>query len=490
MPGTTRNELAKTLNPIQALALALGTIIGWGCFILPGLRFLPEAGPLGTIIAFIIGAFFQCVIALNYSALIGAYPVAGGAFAYAYAGFGPRGAFVCGWALALSYMCALAASAMSLIPLSRHLLPGVFNSGFLYSVAGWNVYAGELALVSAILLIFACLNYRGISTANAVQVILSLTIALGVLALAVATFTSTTAQIHNLQPLFAEIRSPLSCILLVLAITPWLYVGFDTIPLAAEEFKFSVARARGLMLAAIICGALLYTLVTLSVAGLIPYPQLLAQNHQWATGRVAELAFGRMGGIIIAIPALAAILTGINGFFMATVRTLFSMGRSRFLPPWFSSLHPVFATPCNSVVFTTLFCLALPWLGHAAMLWIVDMSSIGTSLAYLFTSLTALKYLRNSPPPKSATLSMALCIVGALISLTCIMILLWPASPAALAIPSWLMLLAWLALGFLFYHNRKTHIAHSPMQSYLLFGREDIPLFFKAARTDKPKPTL
>lgn len=36
-----RLELKKSVLPIQAWALAVGVIIGWGCFILPGTRFLP-----------------------------------------------------------------------------------------------------------------------------------------------------------------------------------------------------------------------------------------------------------------------------------------------------------------------------------------------------------------------------------------------------------------------------------------------------------------
>lgn len=98
-----REELAKTLVPTEVLALALGAIVGWGCFMLPGITFLPNAGPIGTVITFFVGALCQCVVTLTYSFLIKPYPVAGGAFAYAYAGFGSKGAFIYGWALALSY---------------------------------------------------------------------------------------------------------------------------------------------------------------------------------------------------------------------------------------------------------------------------------------------------------------------------------------------------------------------------------------------------
>ena len=179
--GERREELEKTLRPVEVLALALGAIVGWGCFVLPGIRFLPDAGPIGTIIAFFVGALFQCIVALSYSFLIKPYPVAGGAFAYAYAGFGTKGAFICGWALVLSYICVIAANAMAMILLTRYLLPGVFDVGYLYTIAGWDINAGELAFVSAVLLLFGWMNFRGMSAASAIQVFLAFALTIGVL---------------------------------------------------------------------------------------------------------------------------------------------------------------------------------------------------------------------------------------------------------------------------------------------------------------------
>jgi len=43
--GERREELEKTLRPVEVLALALGAIVGWGCFVLPGIRFLPMPVP-------------------------------------------------------------------------------------------------------------------------------------------------------------------------------------------------------------------------------------------------------------------------------------------------------------------------------------------------------------------------------------------------------------------------------------------------------------
>ena len=472
-----RAELKKTMSPAEVWALAVGAIIGWGCFVLPGTRFLPEAGPLGSILAFVIGGGLLCFVALSYSTLVKAYPVAGGAFTYAYVGFGKAWAFICGWALILGYLCVIAANGTALALLSRALLPGVFDVGYLYTVAGWDVYAGELVMMTASFLFFGYMNYRGMDFASSLQLILAFALVAGVLVLTVGSFSTGTAGLDNLFPLFAEGRSWWACIVSIVAITPWLFVGFDTIPQTAEEFDFPPEKSRRLMLNSIICGASLYALVLISVAVIIPYKDLLGQNHTWATGAVADMAFGRFGGLILAVPVLAGILTGMNGFFMATTRLLFSMGRGKFLHPWFLKVHPKYGTPTNAVLFTLCLTLIAPWFGRSALNWIVDMSAMGTALAYLSTCMVTYKYAARHEAP---WWSKPVAVVGAATSVACFLLLAVPGSPAAIGFESWVMLLVWVALGAGFYFSRARELAAvTPRQmQYMLLGTTDRPLLF------------
>lgn len=484
-----RAVLEKNLNPMEVVALALGAIVGWGCFVLPGIRFLPDAGPMGTIIAFFVGAIFQCIVCLSYSVLIRPYPVAGGAFAYAYAGFGSKGAFICGWALVLSYICVIAANAMALILLTRFLLPGVFDIGYMYTILDWEINAGEVGFVSVILLLFGWMNFKGVGAASAVQVFLAIALTLGIIVLAGGTGFSDSASIDNLKPFFAENKSPLASVLVILAMTPWLYVGFDTIPQTAEEFTFSPEKARGLMLMSILVGGVLYALVTLAVAGYIPYLDLLAANHAWDAGWVASQIFGSWGGVALSIPVLAAVLAGMNGFFMATTRLLFSMGRSKFLPEFFAEVHPCHNTAWKSVIFTLVLTLIVPWFGRAALLWIVDMSSIGTALAYLFTCLTAYKYLDQHPETVTVFHNKAFTLFGAFTSVVCVALLMYPDSPAAITAPSWITMFAWVALGLLFYSTKHAEleiIPHARLR-YLLFGKPDYPVLFAINKVEEAR---
>ena len=53
--SNSKGNFKKAMRPIDVWGLALGAIIGWGCFVLPGSAFLPKAGPLGTAMGMLIG---------------------------------------------------------------------------------------------------------------------------------------------------------------------------------------------------------------------------------------------------------------------------------------------------------------------------------------------------------------------------------------------------------------------------------------------------
>ena len=59
---------------------------------------------MGTLLGFFVGASLICFMAICLSCMIKCAPVAGGTFAYADIGFGPTAAFICGWALVISYI--------------------------------------------------------------------------------------------------------------------------------------------------------------------------------------------------------------------------------------------------------------------------------------------------------------------------------------------------------------------------------------------------
>ncbi|MBA0127819.1 APC family permease [Haloechinothrix sp. YIM 98757] len=472
--GGDRAQLSRTLKPGWVWAIALGSAVGWGAFVLPT-DWLATAGPLGAILGFLIGGALMLVIAVSYGFLIKSFPVCGGEFAYALNGFGRKHAFLCAWFLTLGYMCIVALNASALALLSRFVLPQVAEQGRLFEVAGWDVYLGEVLIASAAIVIFALLNIRGASLSGRLQFVFVMIMIAGVALLGLGVLLHSESQWSNVSPAFALDVPPWTAVLAIVAIAPWAYVGFDNVPQAAEEYDFSPAKAFRLIVFAIVVAALIYSVMILATASAMPWTELTAGDPRWGTGDAIAGLFGGAGVMLLALSLSMGICTGLNGFTVAASRLLFAMGRARMIPQGFAQLHPRYRTPYVGLAFTAALCLVAPWFGREALLWVVDMSAVGVTIAYTYTCLAAFKRFRGvdeSGEPAGSVAKQGLSLAGAVIGLTFLALLVIPGSPAAFGPESAVSLLIWIVLGLLFYIARiRENSALSDQElDYLVFG--------------------
>ena len=155
----------KDMRKIDIWALALGAIIGWGTFVMPGTNFLPKAGP-SAIIGLLLGGCVMAIISLSYGYCIKKYPLSGGEFVYADASFGKKHAFACGWMIVLGYWSLIPLNSTAIGMITRYIFPGVFQFGHMYTIAGWDVYLGEVLLSSAFIIVLGYMNVKGVKSAG------------------------------------------------------------------------------------------------------------------------------------------------------------------------------------------------------------------------------------------------------------------------------------------------------------------------------------
>ena len=282
-PKGNENGLKRQLNPLNVWAIAFGCVIGWGSFINPGKKFLPNSGVAGTAIAMILGAAVMIIIAFSYTYMVPKYPRAGGEFTFTRMCFGKNLAFLCGWFLVAAYLTnvPMNSTAIGLIVDGLDGSADILKFGFHYTIAGFDIYMGEMLLAMAILILFGWLNIIGVRKAGIVQTLLSSMLVICAFTLFVSALVSAKAKGINMQPVWgfdkqaameahattAEIgkyahtgtAGILSAILATFAIAPWAYVGFDAIPQAAEEFNFSFKKVSVIMIVAIAFGCFVYT---------------------------------------------------------------------------------------------------------------------------------------------------------------------------------------------------------------------------------------
>lgn len=481
--NTEKKTLQRQLSPTHVWALAFGCIIGWGSFVNPGKKFLPNSGVAGTAIAMALGALVMIIIAFSYAYMIPKYPKSGGEFTFTKECFGKNMAFLCGWFLIAAYLTnvPMNSTAIGLIVDGIDGSADILKFGFHYSIAGFEVYLGEIILAMSILILFAVLNIFGVKKAAIMQTILSVLLIVSVFTLAVAALISSKVQGINMQPIWgfdknaaiaagattANISSfehagasgIISAILATFAIAPWAYVGFDTIPQAAEEFKFPYKKVIGIMVIAILFGCFVYTSNnTIAAAALENWPDRVMAG-EWVLLVAAEEMLGVFGKVLIGVAVSCAVLSGIMGFFLASSRLMYSMARDNYLPKVFAKIDEKHGTPINAIIFCLIVSLSGPILGREALGWFVDMSSIGASMGFFFTCASALKKMRKDNDVKGILKVMA--TLGMIFSITFMVLQLVPIpglSGVHFGKESYIMLLVWVVLGIIFYFGRKKKV--------------------------------
>ena len=473
------NELKKQLNPLNVWAIAFGCIIGWGSFINPGKKFLFNSGVAGTAIAMVLGALVMIVIAYSYSYMVPKYPKAGGEFTFTKVCFGKFAAYVCGWFLVAAYLTNVPMNSTAIGLIMHGLFGPVLRFGFHYSIAGFDVYAGEMAFAMAILVLFYFFNVRGVKVAGFVQTCLAAGLIISVSILTIAALMSSETSFANMFPIwgfnkgaavaaakagtYAGVapfihesgREIAEAILATFAIAPWAYVGFDTIPQAAEEFKFSHKKVNFIMIVAIVFGCFVYTANnTITAAALANWPDLIvnAEGTPWLLLAAAERLLGTFGKCLVGVAVMCAVLTGIMGFYMASSRLMYSMARDGYLPEYFGKVDDKYRIPQNAMFFCMMISLSGPILGREALGWFLDMSAIGASIGYGATCLSTLVTMKKDGDGNGFLKAMA--YIGAFFSAAFIILQLVPIpgfESVHFGFESYLMLGVWVALGAIFY---------------------------------------
>jgi len=467
-------------------AIALGCIIGWGSFVNPGKKFLPNSGVAGTAIAMVLGALVMIVIAFSYAYMVPKYPKAGGEYTFAKECCSRPAGFFCGWFLVAAYLTnvPMNSTAIGLIVDGLDGTADILKFGFNYKIAGFEVYFGEMIFAMAILILFGLLNIWGVKKAGSVQLFLSALLVVSVFVLTVSAIFSSKIHGVNMEPVWGFDKDAamaagattenigefankgtlgiVSAVLATFAIAPWAFVGFDTIPQAAEEFKFSHKKVISIMVIAIVFGCFVYiSNNTIAAAALENWPDRVMAG-EWVLLIAAEELLGVFGKVLVGVAVSCAVLSGIMGFYLAASRLMYSMANDGCLPAIFGRVDKKYETPKNAIVFCMIISLSGPILGREALGWFVDMSAIGASIGYFFTSLCTLIQMKKDGDGKAITKVMAVLGVGFSVIFMILQLIPIPFLEGVhFGKESYVMLIFWIVLGviFAFFKNKNKKIS-------------------------------
>ena len=444
------------------LVIAFGAMIGWGWVINSG-DWIQTAGFMGSIIAFLIGGMMVVFVGFTYAELTSAMPQCGGEHIFSYRAMGPTGSFVCTWAIILGYVATAAFEATALPTVITYVFPN-FNQIYLYTIAGYDVYLTTILLGSITALVIMLVNIAGAKAAARLQTILTAFIAIvGIMLVAASAINGDSSNIMG-QFWEAGNGSVVSSVFKVACMTPFLFVGFDVIPQAAEEINVPYKKIGRVMLFSIVLAIVWYLLIIFAVCYIMPSSAIQEEMDSQTglvTAKAMELAFNlpAMGKVLI-IGGLCGIVTSWNSFLMGGSRALYSMGESLMLPERFGKLGKR-NTPVAAIILCGVACMIAPFFGRGVLVWLVDAASFGCVVAYLMVSISFVILRKKEPDmvrPYKVKGGMAVGIIAiALAGFMTLLYILPVDFGAPLVWQEWIVVGAWVALGvvFFFYSKKK-----------------------------------
>lgn len=363
-----RPVLKREIGLFDATALGIGAIIGSGIFVVTGIV-AGIAGP-AMVFSIIIAGIIAVFSAMSVAELGAWLPEEGGTYAYAQKLISPFAGFIAGWIWIFSNIFVGAAVSLGF----AHYFVTIFPS----------VSVKVIAVV--ICLIFILINYLGLKGSvlfNNLLVMAKILILLFFIAFGLGFVTSGT-----FTPFAPEGSVG---ILSGAALIFFAYTGFARVTIMAEEVKDpEITIPRSIFLALGI-STVIYLFVSIVAVGIAGAPALAHSGSPLAdaigmTGSSIAVMVISLGAMIATASVLLTTIMGIS-------RIVFSMARSRDLPPLFGRIHPRFITPHYAIVITGAFMITALLLADFAL--VVAVSTFAMLLYYLIANIAALRLHRE-----------------------------------------------------------------------------------------------
>ncbi len=483
--------LARSLGPVELVALGIGAIIGAGIFLTVGTAAAGQldaaghvvrygAGP-AIIVSFMVTAVVCSFSALCYAEMAAMIPIAGSAYTYAYATMGELMAWIIGWDLLIEYAAGNVAVAISW---SGYFNDMVHNLGLLVgSVIGhpglnwgiplwlsncpkgaspeviasaphlfghpiiFNLFAVLIVLALTWLLV---IGVKESTRFNTIMVSIKLMILMFFIAIGLRFF-----NYHNWVPA-ASITTWRGFapngwrgIFSGASIVFFAYIGFDAVSTASEESKNPKRDIPIGILGSLVICTVVYIAVAAILTGMVPYTML--NNAEPLTSAIeahahtGEVSAGLMlfSAFLVAVGSVIAHTAVLLVFQLGQPRIFFSMSRDGLLPAWCAKIHPKYKTPVVTTVLTGI-AVALP----SAVFpidEIVDLTNIGTLFAFVLVcgGVLVLRVLEPERERPFRTPLVWFCAPAGILSCFVLMYFL----PKI----TWVRFFVWLLVGLAFY---------------------------------------
>ncbi|MCR5137671.1 MAG: amino acid permease [Oscillospiraceae bacterium] len=460
-------KLQPYLSPLAVWALSVGSAIGWGSLVVTSSSYLSQAGPMGSILGLLIGFAMMLMVSSHYHFLANRYPGTGGLYNYVKQLFGYDLAFLIAWFMFLIYISIFWANATSIPLFARYFLRAVFKKGYLYTIFGYDVYLGEAIVTLAVMWLVGLLCMKSKKATATLMVVMVLIFTAGITVCFAAAMIGHSRSGMSMSPAFLPDTGVLRQVVRIAFISPWAFIGFESVSHSAEEYRFKHSNMfRVLVISTAVTTALYIFIVLLSVtaypegcSGWLDYISRLGEYDGIAglpAFYAANYYLGQAGVNILMLSLLSLVLTSLIGMLRTLSRLCYAVAQDGILPGRIATLNDR-AIPVHAILLVLMVSLPIPFLGRTAIGWIVDATTFGITMIYGFVSVAVFKASGQEGIRRNRRIS-GFCL---LILVAFAVFLLFPSvfSDYTIATETYVLMAVWSFLGVMYFNQviRRDH---------------------------------
>lgn len=344
-------ELQRTMKSRHLLMISLGGVIGTGLFLSSGYT-INQAGPLGTIIAYLVGGLIMYLVMLCLGELSVSMPVTGSFHTYATKYIGPGTGFTIAWLYWLTWVVALG---------SEFTAAGLFMKRWFPDTSVWmwsTIFGVFIFVMNALSTKFFAESEFWFSAIKVITIVLF--IVLG----GAAMFGLLSMKGTEAAPMFSNFSSSGSLfpngilpIFMVMLSVNFAFSGTELIGVTAGESvdpKKSIPKA---------IKATVWRLLLFFVGTIIVLSALIPMKQAGVIESPFVVVFDRIGipyaADMMNFVIITAILSAANSGLYASSRMLWSLSNEKMIPSYFGRVNKR-GVPMPALVFSMLGgCLAL-----------------------------------------------------------------------------------------------------------------------------------
>jgi basic amino acid/polyamine antiporter, APA family len=344
-------SLVRTLRLRDILLLFIGSVIGSGIFLTPGLILKQVHGSVGlAMLVWVAGGIMSLLGALTYAELAAANPEAGGLYCFIRDGFGRLPAFLYGWCLFLVI------SSATIAALARAF------SRYLAEVIPLSTFQSNGAAM-AMIAVVAAVNVRGTRHSSDLQnwttlIKGGLVVVLSLVLLTLGRHAGEIAASAKTSLSGVELFSSFSLAMIAVL---WAYEGWQFGTYSAGE----VVEPRKVFPRAFLLGSLLLMgLYVVAVAGyLVALGPARASESEAIAATAVNAVLGPWAGKIVALTILISVFSATNSVVLTAPRVFYAMAKDNLFFKTLAEVHPRFHTPAPAIIVLCAWSAALTFAG-------------------------------------------------------------------------------------------------------------------------------